>query len=162
MTINVDELKKLTGRPVSIVYSSTPKLKGGKKNPQQGRIRKTTNAVVTLGSAGNYGLRKVSEGEYETVAEVKSRAWGERVGETCIIEHKGALYLEFYPDGDSHTSYFLDDSPIAKSDIDGLPSSRRQDVLKGDGSHGETEVKPTTVKLDNVSSVVADGIVLGA
>ena len=93
MTINVDELKKLTGKPVSIVYSSVPKLKGGKKNEQQGRVRKTTNAVVTLGGAGTYGMRKVSEGEYETVAEVKSRAWGVRVGETCVIEHKGALYL---------------------------------------------------------------------
>jgi len=149
--MNINEIKKLSGKPVTLVWSSTPKLKGGKKNPQQGLVTKTTVADVTLSSAGSYGQRKVTEGEYDTIADVKPRAWGSRVGETCVIEHKGNFYVEFYLEGESQTTYYLDGNIIPKDDVEGLPENKR-----------DSEVKISTIKIENLSSVIGDGVVLGA
>lgn len=134
-----DKLSSISGNQATLSWQSIPKLKGGKGNPQQGRIRKVSTAPVTLGGTGVYAMRKLAEGEFDSVTEVKDRAWGTRVGNSCIIEHKGGFYAEFYTDAKPVTTYYLDDEEIAKEDIDGLPESKR-----------DSKVVPVTPKLQNV------------
>lgn len=135
----LSDLSSRSGDTVTLSWESAPKLKGGKGNAQQGRVTKISTARVTLGATGAYAIRKVEEGEFRSSDEVKSRTWGTRIGNTCVIEHKGADYIEFYVDGKPQTSYFLDSVSIDKDQIVGLPASRR-----------DTNVMIVTVKAANV------------
>lgn len=136
---SLSDLSSRSGKTVRLSWESTPKLKGGKSNTQQGRVTKLSTATVTLGATGVYATRKVDEGEFASSDEVQKRKWGSRVGNTCIIEHKGAEYVEFYVDGTPETSYFLDNAEIRKDEVVGLPDNRR-----------DSNVMIVTVKAENV------------
>lgn len=119
-------LTDLSGTTATLSWQSYPKLKGGKGNPQQGLVRKVSTAQVTLGGNGVYAMKKVIEGEFKSVVDVQDRKWGERRGNSCIVDHKGAEYVEFYVESKPVTTYFLGDNSIEKDDIVGL-SERKHD-----------------------------------
>ena len=123
-TINptLDFLSDRSGRKATMSWQSVPKLKGGKNNAQQGLVRKVSTAQVTLSGTGVYAMRKVTEGEFQSVTDVQERKWGTRRGNSCVVDHKGAEYVEFLVDGKPETTYFLGDNPIDKEDIVGLNS----------------------------------------
>ena len=141
----LSDLSSRSGSQVTLSWDSTPKLKGGKKNPQQGRVSKISTAKVTLSGTGVYASRKVDEGEFASSDEVKSRPWGTRIGNTCVIEHKGAEYIEFLLDGTPQTTFFLDHDEIAKDDIVGLSNNSR-----------DSKVLICTVKAVNVKLLTED------
>ncbi len=118
--MNTEDLIKLLGHKALVSYKSDVKLSGGKKNSQQGLVTKLTeNLFVSLtGPDGGYGQRI-----HETVDPdfiVKPRVWGKRL-ESGLIEHNGALYVEFIVEGRGKSSYLLDGQPIEKELIIGLP-----------------------------------------
>jgi hypothetical protein len=130
------DLSSRSSNKVILTWESTPTLLGGKKNPMQGLITKMSTAEVTLSGTGIYAARKVDEGEFSSSDEVKKRTWGMRVGNSCIIEHNGKMYVEFLVDGTPKTSYLYKNpdtnklEDIKKEDIQGLkPSHRDSNVL---------------------------------
>jgi len=136
--LHESDVMALSGKTVAIVYESVPKLKGGKKNPMQGRIVKRSFGTVTLSESDAYAERKVTEGEFEKKTEVRKRTWGVRAGDSCVIMHKGKVYVEFFAD-DVSSEFFLDDEPIEKSEIEGYQPNVR-----------DSEVKIACVKLENI------------
>ena len=148
--IDQEKLKEMTGKEATIVWQSQPlKLLGGKSNPQQGRVTKITCARVKLGQAGEYDRQKVQEGEYQTVAEVKERKWGTRLGESCLIEHKGNYYLEVFILGDKVSTYYLDDQEIDYDDIQGM-----------NPKESDSAVQYRDIRLSGIASVVSDNLVM--
>ena len=135
----LSDLSSRSGATVRLSWESTPKLLGGKGNAQQGRVTKLSTAVVQLGGTGIYATRKVSEGEFRSSDEVQPRKWGKRVGNSCVVEHKGAEYIEFFVDGKPETSYFLDSDEIRKDEVVGLNDKPR-----------DSNVMIVTVKAANV------------
>jgi hypothetical protein len=108
-------------------------LAGGKKNSQQGRItKKTSDALVMLypdTTDNSYEKmvkeQMVKEGKDPSAWSVGARKWGVRVGNTCLIEHKGSLYLEAHYIQKGTTEYFIDgNNPISLFDIEGLKESK--------------------------------------
>ena len=142
--------------------TATPvKLKGGKKNPQQGRVTKVmTGAQVmsfanTNGSAYDKMVRRrlEAEGKDADSFQLGPRAWGERIAGTPFVEHKGEHYLEVIFLKAGEVQYQLDGQPVQASEIEGLPDTR-------EGKQGGLEHKVVirTFKLENVTALRAYGL----
>lgn len=139
----------------SIDTISTPTLRGGKKNPYQGKIRKImSGAAVTIAtsSAGYRNMmRKILQesGGNPDDFELKPRAWGTRIGGTPIIEHTkdGTTYhyLEVQFRSPGSTEYFVEEDgvlhPIEKDQITGLPDAP------------DAPVVIRTFRLDNILAI---------
>lgn len=98
------------------------RLTGGKKNPQLGRVTKRYKVIVELAMKNLY-LKKMLE--IDADFEIGERKWGKRIGNGCMIEHKGKTYMEcFIKDFLSDVTYLLDGQEISKEDIVGFPPSR--------------------------------------
>jgi len=115
-------------------------LTGGKKNPMQGRVTKfVTGANVMLFSnkTGSGYENKVKrelekEGLNPDDFQLGKLPWGERIPETPLIMHKGELYVQvIYRQKPTGVQYFLDDEPIAKEDIIGLPEKEKKEGYQG-------------------------------
>jgi hypothetical protein len=139
---------------------TVPVLKGGKKNPMQGRVTKVmTGANVmcfsnTNGSAYNAMVKRrlAAEGKDPESFQLSPRAWGERVPGTSFVEHKGKHYLEVIFLRAGSVQFFLDGAPIARNEIEGLED-------KEEGTQGglENRVIIRTFALDSVTALRADG-----
>lgn len=78
---------------------TTPVLKGGKKNPFQGKVQKLCHGhrIILYGSPGYEAKVKrhlEAEGKDPDSFTAKPLPWGEHVKGTAFIEHKGELYLQ--------------------------------------------------------------------
>jgi hypothetical protein len=141
------------GQRVRLNFSTTPKLKGGKSNPHQGRIQKvTTGAIGILYTSGKGYFEKVNEG---LIAEGKApdfepkpRAWGVRVEGTPLIEHKENFYLDVVFESPGETQYFLDGEKIEREDIEGL-----EDKKEGEQGGLEEKVYIRTISLESLGHV---------
>lgn len=123
---------------VGIDTESVVKLKGGKKNEQQGRVTKrVTGAQVMVftnqesnGYENMVKRRLIEEGKDPETFKLGERAWGTRVPGLPIIEHEkdGVVkeYLEVIFLKPGTTEYFLDGQPIEKSDIQGLEDEKEE------------------------------------
>ena len=143
--------------------TATPvKLKGGKKNPQQGRVTKVmTGAQVmsfsnTNGSAYDKMVRRrlEAEGKDADSFQLSPRAWGERIAGTPFVTHKGEHYLEVIFLKAGEVQYMLDGQPVQASEIEGLPEARES---TGQGGL-ERKVVIRTFKLENVTALRAYGL----
>jgi hypothetical protein len=136
-------------------------LKGGKQNPQQGRVTKVmTGASVmcfsnTNGSAYNaMVLRRLEqEGKDPASFELSPRAWGQRIQGTPFVEHKGAHYLEVIFMRSGAVQYMLDGNPVDESEIEGLPEGRDS---TGQGGL-ENKVVLRTFAMDSITALRANG-----
>ena len=136
-------------------------LKGGKKNPQQGRITKETVGSTVMcfsntnGSAYDAMVKRrlAAEGKDPDTFQLGERAWGTRVAGTPFVEHKGAYYLEviFMKAGESQ--YMQDGYPIAAELIEGLPEKREDN---GQGGL-DNKVIIRTYALDSIVAMRAMG-----
>lgn len=154
-------LATLTGGTfVGIDTETAVKLKGGKKNPQQGRVTKrTTGATVmcfsnTTGSAYDKMVKRrlAAEGKDPESFKLGERAWGQRIAGTAFVEHKGKHYLEVIFMNAGETEYFLDGNPVDKSTIEGLPEAS----TTGQGGL-DNQVIIRTYALDSVIALRAAG-----
>ncbi len=118
-------LHKLAGNTfIGLTAVTTPKLKGGKKNDQQGRVTKRTVSVVQVFTNQNTNGYENKRLKADADFTLSPRAWGERVAGTPFVTHKGKDYIEVIFVNTDSVEYFLDDSPIAKDAVVGLPDSR--------------------------------------
>jgi len=139
-----------------------PTLKGGKKNPMQGRVKKVmSNANVILFTNANSNgyqnmvmTRLLREDKDPFSFVLAPRSWGARVPNTPFVEHKDKTYLEviFVKSGNVH--YLLDDQPIDKSQIEGL-----EDREPNPESQGGIEEKVIirTFDVDNITRIRING-----
>ena len=119
-------------------------LRGGKKNPMQGRVRKlNSNSIVQVfenkyvSGYANMVRRRLEEEDKNPDDYIpKPRKWGVRVPGTPIIEHMKDGILKYYLDviflQPGQSTYFLDGVEIDKKDIIGLePATIRDDAQGG-------------------------------
>ena len=155
--ISVEQIKQLLGNndevEITISYESDVKLKGGKKNPLQGRVKKVVkNATGVIYSAPHYekevNKRLAEEGKKPNF-KANERKWGKRVGNLPIIEHNGTYYLEVFFTDKGDVYYTVDDEKTNKDEIEGLPE------YKGEGEQGgiENKIIIRTVKFDNITDL---------
>lgn len=146
---------------VSIDTVTVPKLKGGMKNPMQGKVRKVMiGANVMVFSMKNGGsayenmvLRRLEkEGKDPASFELGARAWGTRIEGTPFVEHNGALYLEviFLKPGKSHFEYGA--RPIAASEVIGLEQAH-----EAEQGGLDNKVIIRTFKADSIMAVTING-----
>jgi hypothetical protein len=116
------------GTFVGMDTETVPTLKGGKKNPMQGRVRKLmTGATVMMFSNAETNAyeamvqrRLQREGKDAKDFQLSPRAWGRRVAGTAYVEHKGKWYVEAIFLHSGLVQYTLDGKPIDKTQIEGL------------------------------------------
>jgi len=143
---------------VGIDMETTLKLKGGKKNPMQGKVRKVVTGANTMvfssTSSSNYESmvkrRMEKEGLDPDTFKVSKRAWGSRIENSCFIEHKNEKYLELFFMNPGKITYTLEGENIEKEDIEGLQES------KSSGDQ-ENKVIIRTVNVRNITSIRAKG-----
>jgi hypothetical protein len=138
------------------------KLRGGKKNPMQGRVTKLMAGAQVMcfsntnGSAYDAMVRRRLEQEGKDPAsfELGPRAWGERVPNTSFVEHKSAHYLEAIFLRAGRVEYLLDGQPISKADIEGLD----EPVMNPEGQGGlSNKVIIRTFSLESITALRANG-----
>lgn len=143
---------------VGIDTKTIPSLKGGKKNPMQGKITKvTTGSSVMVFQNKNTNAyenmvrrRLIQEGKNPDF-EVGPRAWGERVKDTPFVSHKGKNYLEVIFLKPGKTQFFYDDQPIAREDIIGL-----DEKPEGDQGGLNDKVIIRTFDVDSITAIRID------
>ena len=139
---------------------TVPTLKGGKKNQMQGRITKRMmGANVMSFQNKNFSAyeamvkrRLVAEGKQAEDFKLGERAWGTRIPNMPIVEHKGNYYLEVIFISSGVVSYYLDGNPINKSDIEGLEE-------KEEGKQGglQDKVIIRTFAAESITELRIDG-----
>ncbi len=147
--------------PIGIDTVTTPKLKGGKSNPMQGRVTKhMTNANVMLfqnkrvhGYKAMVQRRLVAEGKNPEDFKLSPRKWGTRIADVPFVEHNGKFYLEciFLSSGEVH--YELDGVWIDPNDIEGLELNKKEAHQGGLSD----KVIVRTFKVDSVKRVTING-----
>ena len=141
-----------------ITTETNVKLKGGKKNPLQGKVTKTTTGskvLVSVGGDQSLYENKIKqqmqqEGKDPLEFQLKPRAWGTRVDNTPIIFHKDKYYLEclFVSSGD--TSYFVDGEQTDKDSIEGLPEVNVSEKSQGGV---ENKIIIRTFSIDSIKAI---------
>lgn len=104
------------------------KLKGGKANPMLGRVTKRTkgNHVMLFTNKNSSGYdamvkrRLVAEGKNPDSFTLGALAWGTRLPNSPLIEHKGKFYIQTIFIRGGKSEYLLDGATIDKSAITGL------------------------------------------
>ena len=152
-------LDKVNGATFAGIDTVTQvKLKGGKKNPFQGRVTKITkgSSVMLFTNKSSNGYENMvkrrleQEGKDAQSFALKPRAWGQRIENTPFVEHKDKKYIEciFIKGGDS--VYMVDGVEVSKDQIEGLP-----DVKPSDDSQGgvDNKVVIRTYAIDNIKKM---------
>jgi hypothetical protein len=149
------------GTFVGMDTETVPALKGGKKNPQQGRVtnRMVGATVMCFANASGSAYeamvkrRLVAEGRAAEDFQIGPRAWGTREVGAPFVEHRGNHYLEVIFLHSGKTQFFLDGVAIAREDVEGLEEQR-----DGTGQGGlENKVVIRTFALDSVIALRANG-----
>jgi len=142
----------------SITAETVVELKGGKKNPMQGRITKVAeNANVmffTNSTTNSYNnmvkKRLAAEGKNPENFQLGPRVWGTRMPDTPFIQHNNALYAEVvFLRAPKIVRYLFDGVAIAKAAIIGLPADKEE------GKQGglDDKVIIRTYKLESLKSI---------
>lgn len=107
--VTLEQMKQILLNEVSFTGSTfvgfdsltEVKLKGGKKNPMQGRVQKVREGALCIALSNKntnsfenmVNKRLANEGK-EANFQVGLRAWGERLKGMPLVMHNGELYLE--------------------------------------------------------------------
>jgi len=156
----IDAIKGTTF--AGLTTKTSVKLKGGKKNLQQGRITKITEKANIMlfsnssvnGYEGMVKRRMVAEGKDPQEFVLKPRPWGKRVDNSPFIEHNGKYYLECFFINAGTSSYFLDDEPIDKKDVEGLDDPKEKTETQVESQGGiDDKVILRTFALESILSI---------
>jgi hypothetical protein len=84
---------------IGLDTETVPALKGGKKNPFQGKIKKLCKGhqVILYGTPGYETKVKrhlIAEGKDPESFKAGGLPWGQHIPGTSFLEHKGELYLQ--------------------------------------------------------------------
>jgi hypothetical protein len=107
------------------------KLTGGKSNPFQGRVTKSTvgNQVMVFTNKNSNGYdnmvkrRLEAEGKDPESFKLGALPWGTRIENTPFIQHNGELYLQLIYMKPGQSSFLVDGLPYA-GEIPGLPAEK--------------------------------------
>jgi hypothetical protein len=146
---------------VGLDTETRPSLKGGKKNPMQGRVtKKMTGASIMVFQNKNVNgyenmvrRRLEAEGKNPDTFKLGERAWGTRVENLPIVEHKGQHYMEVIFLKPGKVEFFLDGSPIARDLVQGLDD----DKPEGDQGGLNAKVIIRTFAADSITAIRVDG-----
>lgn len=139
---------------------TTVPLKGGKKNPMQGRVTKKVigSSVMAFANKNINGYdamvkrRLEAEGKDPASFELSPRAWGTRVPNLPLVQHEKVDSISYYMEviflKAGTSEYFLDGNPIAKSDIEGL-----QEIKEGEQASLENKVIIRTFSLSSITKL---------
>jgi hypothetical protein len=135
-------------------------LTGGKQNPHQGRVTKRMiGATVMSFQNKNFSAyeamikrRLVVEGKQPEDFKLGERAWGVRLPNMPIVEHKGEYYLEVIFMQPGKVEYLLDGAVVPANFIIGLKSSNA-----GEQGGLEDKVIIRTFKADSITELRIDG-----
>lgn len=145
---------------VGLTTATVVTLKGGKKNPMQGRVVKVmedANVMVfqnknVNGYENMVQRRLAAEGKNPETFQLGSRVWGHRVEGTPVVEHKGKEYLEVIFLNPGKVKYVMDGKEINKSEIIGL-----DDKVEGEQGGLENKVVIRTFAEDSITRVRLNG-----
>lgn len=140
------------------------KLKGGKGNPQQGRVTKRMvgasvmvfSNTKTNGYAAMIARRLSAEGKDPASFVLGERAWGTRIPNMPIVEHEKDGVVKYYLEviflKAGKVEYRIDGTPCSESDIIGLPE-------KQEGEQGglDNKVFIRTFAADSITEIRVDG-----
>lgn len=142
----------------TVEYETVVKVKGGKKNPLQGRVTKRVRAQVMLAARGGDDAayaRKVNRGlEAEgkpPVFRPQPRIWGKRADNAPLVFHNGASYLEVIVLKVLSVAVYVDGQPFDgdPTTIEGWPEK----PTEGHQGGLEEKVIIRTIKEDNILSL---------
>ncbi len=144
---------------ISIDTETTPKLKGGQKNPMQGQIRKVmvgANVMVFTNKKSNgydnmVKRRLAQEGKDPESFKLSERSWGQRIAGTPFVEHNGELYIEVIFLKPGKVEYKHGVRPIDRNDIIGL---EQKDEAEQGGLEDKVVIR--TFKADSIKRVAVD------
>jgi hypothetical protein len=150
------------GTFVGIDTDTVPILKGGRKNPQQGRIVKRMVGATVMCFANNGSnayenmvkRRLENEGKNADSFTLSPRTWGQRIVGTPFVEHNGKYYLETIFLRAGKVEYLFDGSPIDPAKIEGLQD--KAEAEQG-GLSDENKVIIRTFALDSVTALRVNG-----
>lgn len=139
------------------------KLKGGKKNPLQGRVtkRQTGSSVMVFTNKNSNGYRNMverrlaQEGKDPADFQLSPRTWGERLPNTPFVEHNGKKYLEVIFLRAGPVEYLVDGIVTPRSEIEGLEDP----VVNPEGQGGlseENRVQLRTFAFDSLTRITCD------
>lgn len=123
-----------SGATIASIDSLTDvKLKGGKKNPLQGKVQKETigsNVMLFQNKTGSAYVNKVrrhleKEGFDPDSYKPRPPVWGTRIQNTPFVEHKGEIYIECVFIRSGTVTYLVDGVPTNPCDIEGLDTTVR-------------------------------------
>jgi len=151
---------------VGLDMVSTVKLKGGKKNEQQGRVQKrVTGATIQVfqnkgvnGYEAMVKRRLVAEGKSAEDFVLGERAWGTRLENTPIVEHTKDGDTKYYLEGvfqnTGEVEYLLDGVPVALEDIVGLDAPKVSETSQG-GLDNKVAIR--TIDASNITTIRIGG-----
>ena len=136
------------------------KLKGGRKNPMQGRVLKRMMGAQVMCFSNQNGSayeamvtrRLEQEGKDPSSFTLSPRAWGTRIAGTPFVEHNGQHYLEVIFMRSGTVEFLLDGQPIAREEIEGLEEPR-----EGEQGGLENKVVIRTFALESITALRANG-----
>lgn len=117
---------------VGIDTTTDVTLRGGKKNPLQGKVVKRTigsNVVICQNKSGSSYVNIVrkrlqKEGIDPNLFEPGESKWGTRIPETPFIEHKGKIYLEVVFIKSGSVINYVNGKVTPTDEIEGYPQVR--------------------------------------
>ncbi len=143
---------------ISIDTVTPVTLKGGKKNPFQGRVTKSvkgSNVMVfqnkTTNAYENMVNRRLAKEGKATSFEVGPRAWGTRIANTPFVEHNGQLYLEVIFLSAGERQMLVDGRPY-HGNIEGLVDTEQA----GEQGGLSDKVIIRTYNVANITSITVD------
>ena len=176
----VDILEKTDADNVTVLYEKPVKMnkRGNPFFEKQGNtlvpIHDVTKRVIdTFGFGRNYAKevnKELKRQGKEANYEAKNIPWKDTVVQDKVYRHKenGTLYLQVFmmflpntPIVERTTEYFVDGEPATDEEmriIDEFEVSNTSGVKKQElaGLTNENQVKPNTIKFDNIISIVVD------
>lgn len=133
---------------VTVLMETKPDMRK-KGNPYYGQVTKRSRLNATINFSYGNALQKAVETELKRKVEavqVFKRTWGERIGKTCLITHKGTLYVEMKPNAAAKSTYTVKDKRISANELKSfLPEKKEQLVPILD------------VRINNIKEIVLDG-----
>lgn len=149
---------------ISIDTSTTPKLKGGKKNPFKDRVRKimeNANVMVFQNKTKNgynemVRRRLLKEGKHPDSFQLSPRVWGVRIPNTPFVEHNGQYYLEVIFLRSGEVTFTVGGVPTDPSTIEGLDRDTKDHNMWSQGGLND-KVIIRTFKIDSITKITING-----
>lgn len=163
--MDIEQLKNIVSKINGVTFCSMDTvtnvaLKGGKKNPHQGRVTKATsnNQIMIFTNQNSNGYENMvkrrleAEGKDPDAFQVGPLPWGKRIPGTPLIEHNDSTYIQVIFNKGGNSTYLLDGVPVDESRIEGLPE-KKITAPESELLSEENKVILRTFNIENIKSI---------